>query len=199
MKCKIFQSDSSTLRFTTGDAAASDLPSFVNNTSHSLFSDCSFFANGIKTSSSSGNYAQNAFIETKFSHNGEAKYTWLKCQGNSYEKSTDTFTDVLFTACQNETKPSAVVKFIGKVAADFFSCEKHLISGVTLRVSFLRNRPVFRLICDDESKDYKTGNQKQICTYVNWQFQKMFNLQLKVPPQRQLQSRDTQKWYQNFF
>ena len=152
MNCKILQSDSNRLRFTTGDAAASDLPIFVNNTLHSLFSDCSVSANGIKNSSSNGNYAQKAFIETEFSHNREAKDT---CQGYSYEKLPDTFTDVVFTERQNETKRSAVVTFIGTVAADNFSCEKHLISGVTLRVSFLRNRPEFCLIYDDESKDYK--------------------------------------------
>ena len=102
VNCKILQSDSNRLCFTTGDAAASDLPIFVNNTLHSLFSDCSVSANGIQISSSNGNYAQKAFIETEFSHNGEAKDTWLKCQGYSYEKSPDTFTDVVFTERQNE-------------------------------------------------------------------------------------------------
>ena len=154
MKCKILQSDSNRLRFTTGDEAASELPILVNNTLHSLFSDISVAANGIKISSSNGNYAQKAFIETEFSHHREAKDTWLKCQGYSYEKSPDTFTDVVFTDKMRQNG-SAVVTFIGKVAADIFSSEKHLISGVTLRVSFLRNRPEFCLIYDDESKDYK--------------------------------------------
>ena len=80
----------------------------------------------------------------------------MKCQGYSYEKSTDTFTGVVFTERQNETKRSAVVNFIGKVAADILSCEKHLISGLLLRVSFLRKPPEFCLIYDDESKDYRT-------------------------------------------
>ena len=39
VKCKTLQSDSNRLRFSTGDAAAGDLHIFVNNTSHSLFSD----------------------------------------------------------------------------------------------------------------------------------------------------------------
>ena len=137
VKCKILQSDSNRLRFPTGDAAASDLPIFVNNTLHSLFSDCSVSANGIKIFSSIGNYAQKAFIETEFSHNREAKDTWLKCQGYFYEKSPNTFTDVVFTERQNETKRSAVVTLIGNVAADIFSCEIHVSSGVTLRVSFV--------------------------------------------------------------
>ena len=101
VNCKILQSDSNKLRFTTGDAAASDLPVFVYNALLSLFSDCIVSANSIKFSSSNGNYAQKAFIKTDFSHNREAKDTWLKCQRYSYGKSPDTFTDVVCTERQN--------------------------------------------------------------------------------------------------
>ena len=44
----------------------------------------------------------------------------MKCQRYSYEKSPDTSTDVVFTERQIDTKRSAVVSFIGKVAADIF-------------------------------------------------------------------------------
>ena len=54
VKCKILQSDNNRFRFTTGDAAASDLPIIFNNTLHSLFSDCSVSSNGNKISSSNG-------------------------------------------------------------------------------------------------------------------------------------------------
>ena len=100
VKCKILLSDSNRLRFTTGDAAAVEIPILVNNTLHSLFSDCSVSANSIKISSSNGNYAQKAF-EAEFSHKREARDTWLKCQEYSYEKSPDTFTDVVLTERQN--------------------------------------------------------------------------------------------------
>ena len=83
-----------------------------------------------------------------------AKDTWLKSQGYSYDKSTNTFTDAVFTERQIETKRSAVVTFLGKVVADIF-CDKHLISGVTIRVSSLGNHPDFCLSYDDEAKDYK--------------------------------------------
>ena len=155
VKCKILQSNNNNLRYNAADAALSDSPIFVNNTLHSLFSDCSVTANGIKISSSNGNYAQKAFIETEYSHNKEAKDTWLKCQGYSYEKSPSNFTETVFTEREAETRQSTVVTFIGKIAADIFSCDKHLISGVTLRVSFLRNRTDFCLIYDDATKDYK--------------------------------------------
>ena len=62
-----------------------DAPYFCNNVLHSLFSDCTVSANGLKISSANGNYAHKSFIETEFSHNKDAKSTWLACQGYSYE------------------------------------------------------------------------------------------------------------------
>ena len=115
------------------------------------------------------------------SHNREAKDTWLKRQGYSYGKSPDTFTDVVFTERKNETKRSAVITFIGKVAADIFSCGKHLISGVTLRVSSLRNRPEFCLIYDDEAKDYKSEISEASLHVRKTTVLNMFILQFKVP------------------
>ena len=141
VKCKISKPDGSNLQYVTGDATQQEKPVFVNNTLHSLFSDCNITANGIKISSANGNYAHKAFIETEFSHNKEAKDTWLKCQGYSYESEPQTHTSSAFTSREKDTRSSAVVSFIGKVAADVFSCDKHLMRGVTLRFSFLRTRP----------------------------------------------------------
>ena len=155
VKCRIVRPNGDKLQYDAGNAAATDAPFLVNNTLHSLFSECSITANGIKISSANGNYAQKAFIETEFSHNKEAKDTWLKCQGYSYEQQPDDFTKTVFTTRTAETRESAEISFIGRIASDFFSCDKHLISGVTLRISFLRNRPEYALIYDDETKDYK--------------------------------------------
>ena len=44
----IVQSNGNNLRYTTGDANASDTPFFVNNILHSLFADCTVSANGNK-------------------------------------------------------------------------------------------------------------------------------------------------------
>ena len=66
-----------------------------------------------------------------------------------------TLLKTVFTTRTAETRESAEVSFIGRFELDFFSCDKHLISGVTLRVSFLRNRPEYAIIYDDETKDYK--------------------------------------------
>ena len=143
VKCKIVKTDNTNLNYVTGDATQQDTPVFVNNTLHSLFSDCTVTAQGVKVSSANGLYAHKAFIETEFSHNKEAKNTWLECQGYNYESNPSTHTLTAFTKREAETRSSATVTFIGRVASDFFSCEKHLVSGVELRISFLRTRPEF--------------------------------------------------------
>ena len=79
----------------------------------------------------------------------------MKCQGYSYESSPDTFTDAVFTRRQAETRESKLVSFIGKAAADVSSCDKHRLSGVTLRLSFLKSRPNYCLIYDGDTKEYK--------------------------------------------
>ena len=53
------------------------------------------------------------------------------------------FTTQTLTDREAESRQSGIVSFVGKVAADTFTCDKHLISGITLRFSFLRKRPKF--------------------------------------------------------
>ena len=68
IKFLVVQSNGNDLGFTTGDANNSDTPHLVNNALHSLFTDCSVLANGIKISSANGHYAHKSFIEKEFSH-----------------------------------------------------------------------------------------------------------------------------------
>ena len=51
VKCKIVKTDNTNLIYVTGDATQQDTPVFVNNTLHSLFSDCTVAAQGVKVSS----------------------------------------------------------------------------------------------------------------------------------------------------
>jgi len=152
--CKIIKHNGTPLQY-GADPADQDTPMFVNNTLHSLFSECNVTANGMKISSANGVYAHKAFIETEFSNNKEAKETWLTCQGYSYEQAPNTFTSTVFTNREQETRTSSEITLFGKLSADIFNCEKHLLSGVTLRITLIRNRPEFCLIFDDEAKDYK--------------------------------------------
>ena len=89
IKCKIVQSSGAYLKYdgaATADTARTDAPYFCNNVLHSLFSDCTVSANGLKISNANGNYAHKSFIETEFSYNKGAKNTWLAFQGYSYEE-----------------------------------------------------------------------------------------------------------------
>ena len=88
IKCKIVQASEADLNYDAGAAAdvtKTDAPYFCNNVLHSLFSECRVSANGLKISNANGNYAHKSFIATKFSHNKDAKATWLACQVYPYE------------------------------------------------------------------------------------------------------------------
>ena len=76
VKCKIVQSSEANLKYdrtAAADAIKTDAPYFCNNVLHSLFSDCTVSANGLKISNANRNYAHKSFIETEFSHNRDAK------------------------------------------------------------------------------------------------------------------------------
>ena len=80
IKSKITRTNDADLRTGT-DATNTDSPYFSNNALHSLFSECTVLAKGVKLSNTNGNYAHKAFIETEFSSGTTAKSTWLVCQG----------------------------------------------------------------------------------------------------------------------
>ena len=86
MKFKIIRNDGNNLRYDAADATMTDSTIFVNNTLHSLFSECTVTANGIKISNANWVYAHKAFFETEYSNGKEAKDTWLRCQGRSWEQ-----------------------------------------------------------------------------------------------------------------
>ena len=112
-------------------------------------------ANGIKISSANGHYAHKSFIETEFSHGSDAKKTWLKCQGYEYEADPTGVPAATITARQLTVRRSAQITMYGKIATDFFSCEKHIASGVTLRISFRRSQDDFTIVSEDGAKHYK--------------------------------------------
>ena len=52
-------------------------------------------------------------------------------------------------------RESEQITLYGKLAVVFFSCEKHLVSGVTLRLSFRRSQDDFVTISETAAKIYK--------------------------------------------
>ena len=113
------QNDGTDLRYDATDAHATDSPIFVNSTLHSRFSECTVTANGIKFSNANGLYAHKAFIETEFSNGKEAKDTWLRCQGYTYEGNPADTTTAVFTTRERESRQSHLT-FSGKIASDVF-------------------------------------------------------------------------------
>ena len=109
----------------------------------------------MKISNAIGNYAHKSFIETEFSHNKDAKNTWLACQGYSYEEHPSAIKAGEIARRKNSVRESAGCTFYGKVAVDFFTCDKHLLSGVTLRIAFRRSIDGFVIISDYAAKHYK--------------------------------------------
>ena len=161
IKCKIVQSSGADLKYDAGaptDKAKTDAPYFCNNVLHSLFSDCTVSANGLKISNANGNYAHKSFIETEFSHNKDAKNTWLACQGYSFEENPATLATTEIDRRKELVEKSAECAFYGKVAVDFFTYDQNLLSGVTLRIAFRRSIDDFVIMSDDPAKHYKREN-----------------------------------------
>ena len=50
---------------------------------------------------------------------------------------------------------SSELKLFGKIVCNFLSCDKHLLSGVTIRLSFRRSPNDFVVISEDAAKHYK--------------------------------------------
>ena len=155
VKCRIPNADGTDLRYTAGDATATDAAYFVNNVLRSLFADCTVSANEIKISSANGYHAHKSFIETEFSHGADAKKTWLKCQGNDYEPNPTGIAAASRDARQVAVRESEQIILYGKLAVDSFSCEKHLLGGVTLRFSFPRSQDDLGTISETAAKNYK--------------------------------------------
>ena len=111
-------------------------------------------SNGLKISNANGNYAHKSFTGTEFSHNKDAKNTWLACQVYSYEDPS-AIKAAEIARRKNSVRESAECTSYGKVAVDFFTCDKHLLSGVTLRIAFRRSIDDFVIVSDDAAKHCK--------------------------------------------
>ena len=80
---------------------------------------------------------------------------WLKCQGYEYEPNPAGIAAASRDTRQVAVRESEQITLNGKLAVDFFSCEKHLVSGVTLRLSFRRSQDDFATISETAAKNYK--------------------------------------------
>ena len=79
----------------------------------------------------------------------------VKCQGYEYEPNPAGIAAASRDARQVAVRESEQITLYGKLAVDFFSCEKHLVSGVTLRLYFRRSQDDFVTISETAAKNYK--------------------------------------------
>ena len=155
IKCQMVQVSEADLKYDSGAAAGKtklDAPYFCNNVIHSLSSDCTVSANGLKISNANGNNAHKSFIKTEFSHSKDAKATWLACQGNSYEDNPGAIATAEVNRRKALVRQPAECTFLWKSGSKFFTCARHLLSGVTLRIFFRRSVDDFVFISDDAGK-----------------------------------------------
>ena len=84
-----------------------------------------------------------------------AKDSWLKCQGYRFENNPAAIDAADFTSQRELVRESREIWFYGPAGVDFFTCDKHLLSGVTLRLSYRRSHEDFLIISEDAAKHYK--------------------------------------------
>ena len=157
---RVVQNNGNVLRTHATEAAQRDTPYLVNNPLSSLFSECTMSLNGEKISTTNANFAHKSFIETEFSHGNDAKKTWLACQGYYYEDNPSGI-DGANGRAEDVAERKRIVaastefRLFGKIACDFLSCDKHLISGVTIRLSLRRSPNDFVIMSEHRDKHYR--------------------------------------------
>ena len=143
IRCKVTESNGADLQYDNTDPTVSDSTFLVNNSLYSLFSDCTLSANGLKYSNANSNFAHKSFIGTEFSNSKGAKDSWLKCQGYRFENNPAAIDAADFISQRELIRESREIWFYGPAGVGFFTCDQHLLSGVTLRFSYRRFMKTF--------------------------------------------------------
>ena len=138
------------LRTHATEAGQQDTPFLVNNPLYLIFSECTMSLKGEKIEITNAN--RQSFIETEFSQGNDAKKTWLACQGY-YNEDNPSVEDV--AERKQIVAASSEFRLFGKIACDFLSSYKHLISGVTIRLSLRRSPNDFVILSEQANKLYQ--------------------------------------------
>ena len=164
---RIVQSNSNVLRTHATEAGQRDTSYLVNNPLSSFFSECTMSLNGEKISTTNVNFAHKSFIETDFSQSNDAKKTWLACRGYCYEDNPYS-NDCANGRAEDLVKrkrivaASSVFRLFGKIACHFVSCDKYLISGVTIRLSLRRSPNDFVIMSEHAYKHLEKNLEKNL-------------------------------------
>ena len=115
---------------------------------------------GDKISTTNANFAHKSFIETEFSHGNDAKKTWLACQGY-FNEDNPSGIDGSNARAEDVAERKRIVaassefRLFGEIACDFLSCDKHLISGVTIRLALRRSANDFVIMSEHTDRNYR--------------------------------------------
>ena len=212
---RVVQNNVNVLRTHATEAAQRDTPYLVNNPLSSLFSECTMSLIGEKISTTNANFAHKSFIETEFSQGSDAKKTWLACQGYYYEDNPsgiDGANERAEDVAERKRTVAASTEFrlFGKIACDFLSCDKHLISGVTIRLSLRRSPNDFVMMSEHRDKHYRVEiteanlyvRRMTVTDFVLWSIEKnllktpaIYNY-IEVLPRNFLATTGVQSWRQ---
>ena len=140
-------------------ATNTDASYLSNNALQSLFSEYTVSANGVKISKTNETYALKTVIETEFWSGKVAKNTRLICQRYYFEDEPAEIERTDGRADDVVARKALVAKsqenyFIGKPASGISTCDKHLLSGVNLRVSIRKSTNDF-VVTSESNKLYK--------------------------------------------
>ena len=118
----------------------------VNNLLHSLFSNVEVYLNNYQVYNSNGLYAHKAQISNEFNASTTSNVGILKCHGYSYEQKPGNHSDEVFKERSKNIADDQVVTLYGRLAIDFFQCEKMLMPGTRIRLKLIRSRPNFYML-----------------------------------------------------
>ena len=139
-KCKISRTIDGDIR-TGADAAHTDAPFFSNNALTSLFAECTVSANGVKFSITNFHSLKRNFCLEKL------QKTHGKCVKDIITRMSDGRADDV-VARKALVANSQEKYFIAKPAKNVLNCDKHLLSEVTLQISFRRPTNDFVVISE---------------------------------------------------
>ena len=172
------------VNLTTGKTidTTTDKIMLANNSLHSLFDNCEVSLNGEQISTSNGLYAHKAFVTTEWSHPSSCKDSVLQCQGYSIEedpanltgnfKEASAETDDLFVGGVTSGK----YYLFGKLAVDFFTCDKLLVPKSLLRIRLQKSTSTNFVLkwCGDDNANEAVGYA------VKWEKASLYTKQMTV-------------------
>ena len=212
---RIVQNNGTVLRTHATEAARRDTPYLVKNQLSSLISECTMSLNGEKLSTTNANFHHKSFIETEFSHGIDAKKTCPASRGYYYEDNPSSI-EAADGRAEDAAERKRIVaasgefRLFGKIACDFLSCDKHVISGVTIRLSLRRSPNDFVIITEQPNKHYQVQITEailyvRVMTVTDFVLSSIEKTLLKTPakynyievvPRRFLATTGVQSWRQ---